>query len=198
MAHVCWQCGKELSRYHTGYLCYACQEKRLEKMITDDEDFVDAEGYAAMLGLDSAGQLKRIARNGKLAKRIPSIRKYLWRKEDIDAWFKQKQQEGDTFRRIALGIASNLRTCRYDSVICLSLSDKIGSKVYGQEHVLGTTDVGRVEPIDLVKVDRAVALNALEQLPKKDFPELIDITDWAHLTYDRISKDLIARLEAYF
>jgi len=49
-----------------------------------------------------------------------------------------------------------------------------------------------------VKLDRAVALNALEQLPKKDFPELVGITDWADLTYDRINKDLISRLEAYF
>jgi len=198
MVHVCWQCRKELSRYHTGYLCYACQEKRLEKMITDDEDFVDAEGYAAMLGLDSAEQLKRIARNGLLAPRVPGIRKWLWRKVDIEDWFKQKQRVGDVLRRAARGIASNLITCRYDSVICSSLSDKIGNKVYGQELVLGTTDVGRVEPIDMVKVDRAVALNALEQLPKKDFPELVGITDWTDLTYDRINKDLIARLEAYF
>ena len=167
-------------------------------MITDDEDLVNAEGYAPMLGLENPESVKRLARNGELAKRIPSIRKYLWRKEDIDAWFKQKQQEGDTFRRIALGIASNLRTCRYDSVICLSLSDKIRSKVYGQEPVLGATDAGRVEPIDLVKVDRAAALKALEQLPKKDFPELSGIADWGDLTYDRINEDLIVRLEAYF
>ena len=38
----------------------------------------------------------------------------------------------------------------------------------------------------------------LEQLPKEDFPELIDVTDWGDLTYDRINKDLIVRLEAYF
>jgi len=167
-------------------------------MITDGEDLIDAEGYAAMLGLDSAEQLKRKARDDKLAPRIPVIKKWLWHGKDIEAWFKQKQRAGDVLRRTAMGIASNLRTCRYDSVICLSLSDKIGSKVYGQELVLGTTDVGRVEPIDMVKVDRAVALNALEQLPKKDFPELIGITAWAHLTYDRINKDLIARREAYF
>ena len=55
-----------------------------------------------------------------------------------------------------------------------------------------------MEPIDLAKVDRALALNALEQLPKKEFPELVGITDWADLTYDRITEDLIVRLEAYF
>ncbi len=198
MAYVCWQCSEELSRSHTGYLCYACQEKRLEKMIIDDEDLINAEGYAAMLGLDSAEQLKRIARDHKLAPRIPAIKKWLWRGKDIEAWFKQKQRAGDVLRRTAMGIASNLRTCRYDSVICLSLSDKIGSKVYGQEHVLGTTVVGRVEPITLAKIDRSVALNALEQLPKKDFPELSDITDWADLIYDRINEDFIVRLEAYF
>ena len=198
MAQVCWQCGKELSRYHTGYLCRACQERRLEKMIDDDKDWVDAQGYAAILGLDSAEQLRRIARDGKLAPRIPAIKQWRWRRKDIEDWFKQKQRAGDVFRMAARGIASNMTTCRYDSVICLSLSDKIGNTVYGQELVLGTTDTGRVEPIDLVKVDRTTALKMLEQLPKKDFPELIGITDWADLTYDSINKDLTARLEAYF
>ena len=198
MALLCWQCGEELSRHHTGYICYACQEKRLEKMIADGEDLVDAEGYAAMLGLDSAEQLKRLARKGVLAPRIPEIRQWGWRRKEIEAWFKQKQRVGDVFRRTAMGIASNLKRCSNDSVICLGPSDKIGNKVYGQELVLGTTDVGRVEPIDLVKVDRSVALNALEQLPKKEFPELIGITDWADLTYDRINEDFIVRLEAYF
>ncbi len=97
-----------------------------------------------------------------------------------------------------MGIASNLKRCSNDSVICLGPSDKIGSKVYGQEHVLGTTDTGRVEPITLVKVDRSVALNALEQLPKKDFPERTGITNWADLTYNKINEDFIVRLEAYF
>ena len=198
MARVCLRCKKRLSQYNPGNLCFSCQEKQLEQKITGADDLIDAEGYAAILGLDSAEQLKRIARDDKLAPRIPAIKKWLWRGKDIEAWFKQKQRAGDVLRRTAMAIASNLRTCRYDSVICLSLSDKIGSKVYGQEHIMGTTYAGRVEPITLVKVDRAVALNALEQLPKKDFPEFIDITDWADLTYDRINEDFIVRLEAYF
>jgi len=198
MANVCWQCGEELSRYHTGYLCDACQEKQLEKMMIDDEDLVDAEGYAAMLGLDSAEQLKRVARKDVLAPNIPAIKQWRWRRKDIEAWFKQQQRSGDVFRKTAMGIASNLITCRNDSAICLSPLDKIGSKVYGREHVLGTTDTGRVEPITLVKVDKSAALIMLERLPKEDFPELIGITDWADMTYDSINKDLIARLEAYF
>jgi len=209
MERKCIDCGAVLAQDNTGERCSPCQKKRLDERTTYDDELVDAEGFGAILGL-SATQVKRLAPD-KLPPRIPGIRKYLWRRKDIDAWFKQKQQEetqartqtreqagNRVFRRIARGIASNMTTCRYDSVICLSLSDKIGNKVYGQELVLGTTDAGRVEPIDLVKVDRAVALNALEQLPKKDFPELIGITDWTDLTYDRINKDLIARLEAYF
>jgi hypothetical protein len=90
----------------------------------------------------------------------------------IEAWFKQKRREGDVLRRTAMGIASNLRRCSNDSVI-YTLSDTIGSKVYGQEYVLGTTDAGRVEPITLVKVDRDIALRMLEQLPKKDCTETL-------------------------
>ncbi len=198
MARVCLHCGKELSQSYPYNFCYTCQEKQLEKMIADGEDLVDAEGYAAMLGLDSVEQLKRKARDGLLAPRIPGIKRWLWRRKDIEIWFKQKQREGDAFRRIALGITDNLRTCRYDTIICLSLSDKIGSKVYGAKSVLGTTGTGQVKPIKLVKVDRPAALNMLQQLPRKDFPELGSITDWSELTYDRINKDLIVRLEAYF
>ena len=142
MARLCWKCREKISRHHTGYLCYACQEKRIEKMIADGEDLVDAVGYAEILGVDSAEQLRRLARKGVLAPHVPEVRQWCWRKKDIEAWFKQKQRAGDVLRRTAMGIASNLRTCRYDSVICLSLSDKIGSKVYGQEHIMGTTDAG--------------------------------------------------------
>ncbi|NIN01598.1 MAG: hypothetical protein GTO24_26930, partial [candidate division Zixibacteria bacterium] len=52
--------------------------------------------------------------------------------------------------------------------------------------------------ITLVKVERDMALRMLEQLPNKEFPELIGITDWANLTYDKLNEDLIVRLEAYF
>ena len=198
MARVCLQCGKELSQYYTANFCYACQENNLKNKMADGEDLVDAEGYAALLGLYSVEQLKRLARKDVLAPRIPEIRQWLWRRKDIEDWFKRKQREGDVFRKAAMGIASNLITCRNDSVICLSLSDMIGSKVFGHEPVLGTTLAGRVEPITLVKVDRDVALRMLEQLPKKDFPELTGISDWANLTYDRINEDFIVRLEAYF
>ena len=198
MPRICAKCPTVLNRYHTGYLCYACQKKRLDKMTTDDEDLVDAEGYADMLGLDSAEQLKRLARDGKLARRVPVIREWKWRKEDIDTWFKQEQRKGDAFRRLAQGIASNLRRCRNDPVINLGPSDRIGNKVYGLGPVLGTSATGRGELVALVKVNRSVALNMLEQLPKKDFPELKDITDWGDLTYGRISEDLMVRLEAYF
>lgn len=197
MTRVCLQCGKGLNQYHTGELCYACQEKQLDKMIVDREELVDAEGYAVMLGLDSAEQLKRLARDGMLAPSIPVIRKWLWRKVDIEDWFKQKQRAGDVFRKTAMEIASNLRRCSNDSII-YALSDTIGRNVYGQEYVLATVDAGRVEPIKLVEVDKSVALQVLEELPEKDFPELTGITDWEDLPYDRINEDLIVRLEAYF
>ena len=155
--------------------------------------------------------MKRSARKGLLAPRVPGVKKWQWRKDDIDAWFKQKQQEetqtrtqtreqagNRVFRRIALGIASNLKICRKDPIICISLSDKIGDKVYGLEFILGSTATGQIEPVKLVKVPKSTALNMLQRLPKKDFPELKDITDWADLTYDRISEDLIVRLKAYF
>ncbi len=197
MAHVCRQCGEELSRHHTGYLCVACQQKWIDKHLTDDKDIIDARGYADMLGLESEEQLKRLARDGKLAPRIPAIKQWLWRRKDIEVWFKQKQRAGDVFRKVAMAIASNLRRCSNDSVI-YAPSDTIGSKVYGQEYVVATVEMERTEIIKLVEVDRAVALKILEDLPEKDFPELVGIVDWEDLPYDRINEDLIVRLEAYF
>jgi len=151
-----------------------------------------------MLGLENAASVKRLAQKGKLPPRIPAIKKYSWLKNVVEEWIKQEGIGNKDLRMAARGIASNMRTCRNDSVIYLSLSDKIGSKVYGQEYVLGTTDTGRVEPITLVKVDRALALKVLERLPKEDFPELTGITDWADLIYAKINEDLIVRLEAHF
>ena len=198
MARVCSRCKKPLAQYNPGNLCFSCQEKQLEEKTTSGEDLIDAEGYADILGLDSAEQLTRIARKGVLAPRIPAIKPWRWRRKDIEAWFKQEQRKGDAFRRLAQGIASNLRRCHNDPVINLGPSDKIGNKVYGLDSVLGTSATGRGELIALVKVPKSTALQILQQLPRKVFPELTGITDWADLTYGRISEDLMVRLEAYF
>ena len=211
MERRCPRCNAVLARDNTGKYCSPCQKKRLDQKTTYDEELIDAQELAFILGLTSAESVKRLARDGNLPPRVPWVRKWQWYKKDIDVWIEQKQKEevqarekarkqrgNRVFRRIALGIASNLRTCGYDLVICLSLLDKIGSKVYGQEHVLGTTYAGRVEPIKLVKMDKSAALKVLKKLPKKTFPELIGITDWADLTYDRINEDFLVRLEAYF
>ena len=160
---------------------------------------IDAEEYAYILGLYNAESVKRLARKGKLAAKIPGIKRCLWRKVDVDAWIKQEGQTGNKdFRMAARGIARNMRTCRNDPMMCIGLPDKIGEQVYGQEQLLGTTYMGSVEPVTAVKVDRNIALRVLKQLPKEDFPELIGITDWADLIYDRITEDLIVRLEAHF
>lgn len=197
MANLCPKCKNELAPYHTGYYCNECQEKQLQKMIEDREDLVDAEGYAKILGLDNAEQVRRLARDGVLAPRVPHVRRCLWRKKDIEEWFKQEQRKGDVFRRIAQGIASNLRRCSNDNII-RAISDTPGKKAYGQEYVLGTAEAGRVEPIQLVKVPIATAKRMLQQLPKKDFPELKGITDWGKLPYDRIHEAFLVRLETYF
>ncbi len=193
-----------LNQYNPGKLCRPCQEKQLEQeitsfeqKITSGEDLIDAVGYADILGLKNEDSLKRLARKGKLATRIPVIRKWLWHKEAIDTWIKQEGISNKDFRKTARGIASNLRRCSNDSAI-YCFSHTIEDRVYGEETIMGATDMGRIEPIELVKVDRFVALKVLKQLPGEDFPELSGITDWGDLAYDRISEDLIVRLEAYF
>jgi len=197
MRRICAQCGAVLNQYNPGKLCFPCQKKQLEQRTTYDEDIIDAEDFAFMLGLTNAESVKRLARKDKLPPRIPAIKKYRWLKNVVEDWIKQQGIGNKDFRMAARGIASNLRRCSNDSVI-YCLSDTIEDRVYGVEPILGTTASGRVEPIELVKIDKSVALNLLKQLPKEEFPELIGITDWADLNYDIISEDLIVRLEAYF
>ncbi len=197
MARVCLKCGKELSKHYPANYCEDCQQKQLEKMIADGEDLVDAESYAAMLGLYSAEQLKRLARKDVLASRIPYVRQWLWRRKVIEDWFKQKQREGDVFRKTAMGIASNLRVCN-NNVILRAMSYTVGNEVYGQEYALATKDAARIDELELVEVDRSTALKILEDLPKKDFPELEGLADWKDTSFDKIHENLLVRLESYF
>ena len=110
MGRVCSQCGAAINQYHLGNLCFPCQEKQLETMIIGDEDLIDAEEYASRLGLNSAEQLKRLARKGVLAPNIPAIGQWRWYGKDFKDWLKQKQRAGDVFRKTAMGIASNMMT----------------------------------------------------------------------------------------
>ena len=201
MRRVCAQCGAVLNQYNPGKLCFPCQEKHLGQNISDDEDNIDAEEFARILGLKNAESVRRKGRKGELPPRIPGRRKWLWYRSVVEDWIKEEGIGNKQFRMGAHGIASNLITCREDSIIYLNLSDKIGSKVFGQEYVLGTTDAGRVEPITLtklVKIDKTVALKMLGRLSKEIFPELTGISNWADLTYDKITKDLTERLKNYF
>lgn len=219
MERKCVNCGTVLARDNTGELCSPCQKKKPDQRIIYDDEIIDAEGYAAILGLESAEQLKRLARQGKLAPRIPGIKEWKWYKKDIDAWIKQKQKEeietqnkakklaeraeSKDFRKTALAIATNLRNCSND-VVLRAMSDTVGKKVYGREYALATDDAGRmndparIDEIELAEVNRSIALKILKDLPKKDFPELEGLTDWKDLPYDRINTNLLVRLETYF
>ena len=53
---------------------------------------------------------------------------------------------------------------------------------------------GPERSVKMYEVNKSVALNLLYHL-KDEFPELIDIDDWADLTGDEISYDFIARLK---
>ncbi len=197
MKRVCSQCGNRLSQGNLATFCFACIKKRREQDPASNDQLIDAQGAAYKLGL-SAESVKRLARKGKLPPRVPEVRKWLWDEHRFDTWMEGEGQTGDVFRLAVRGIASNLRKCRDDLAIRLSYSDEIGSQVYGQEDILGTGDAGRVGLIKLVPVDKSIALNALGRLPRRDFPELIGITDWANLTYGKATDSFLARLEAYF
>ena len=197
MGRLCLRCGAVLNQYNLGKLCFPCQKKQLEQRTTYDDEVIDAEDFAYMLGLTNAESVKRLARKGKLPPRLPETKKYSWRKKVVEDWFKQKQREGDVFRKTAMGIASNLRVCSNDVVLC-AMSYTVGNKVYGREYALTTKDAARIDELELVEVDRSIALKILEDLPKKDFPELEGLADWKDTPFDKINENLLVRLRAYF
>jgi len=45
-----------------------------------------------ILGLDSQEHVRRLARNGKFPRRIPSVRRWLWLKEVVDSWIRSDHQ----------------------------------------------------------------------------------------------------------
>jgi len=84
MKRMCAQCGAVLNQYNPGKLCFPCQKKQSEKLVPSDVDWIDAEGYARILGLASTESIKRLARKGKLAPKIPAIREWRWFKKAVD------------------------------------------------------------------------------------------------------------------
>lgn len=206
MERKCINCGTVLARDNTGKLCSPCQKKQLEQKTTYDEEIIDAEGYAAILGLDSAEQLKRLARKGKLAPRIPGITEWKWRKKEIDAWMKQKQEEetqareragNREFRRITQILVSNLRRLGNDNYL-RGLFPTVGERVYGTEAYLGTNQLMQIDRIQLVRIPRKPAIKILQMLHAKEFPELKGISDWSQLPLDRIHENFLVKLESYF
>ena len=206
MERRCRQCSRALGQRNPGDLCYPCQERQVDSLSTIGDGIIDVNGYAELLGLNETESVRRLARKGKLAPRIPGRDRWLWYLRDIVEWNKRKQEEESQaqldvgnrpIRRTARLIASNLRRCSTDNTInCLT--DVIGDNVYGGETILGARQDGQIEPIELAAVPKKAALNLLQNLPKREFPELDGIADWNQLPFARISEAFLIRLESYF
>jgi len=93
MKDKCPKCGGVLNQYNPGPLCAPCQEKLAEERKTITEGLhYDVEDMRLILGLDSQEHVRRLARDGKLPRRIPGVRRWLWLKEVIDAWIRSDHQ----------------------------------------------------------------------------------------------------------
>jgi len=205
----CQQCGTVLRQGNTSDLCSLCDKKqreREEQANNVGEVIIDAQQYAERRGLKSAESIKRLARKNKLAPRIPDIRKYQWRLTVVEAYEKDRQfQEALTHeltnarksRRLARLVASNLRRLKNDNYIKHNY-EVFHDIVFGTQEYLGTTDDFRIDIIKLPKISKAAANGLFTLIPAKDFPELEGIDDWAKLPLDRVTEDLLVRLESYF
>jgi len=92
---------------------------------------------------------------------------------------------------VLLALASNLES--YRDQIDIDSGSRVGDIVYGGwlNLIDGMPDALSVE---MQNIDKPLALNLLLHLGQ-EFPELVNINDWAQLTDDKISHDFIARLK---
>jgi hypothetical protein len=86
----------------------------------------------------------------------------------------------------ALMLAENLSRYRNESATFLGFPNKVGNAIYGEPSA--AAQLARLQ-----EVDKPTALNLLSHL-REEFSEVDDITDWANLTDDKITENLIKRL----
>ncbi len=103
MANFCSNCARPLSEYNPGHICIVCQKEIISgKDAENTEVCYDALDFADILGLKSAEQVRRLAREGKLPPRVPAIWKYLWLKEVVHSWMRSGYLEIDEKSRVIL------------------------------------------------------------------------------------------------
>lgn len=208
MVRYCRKCDAVIPHDHPGNMCFPCLEKHEWFVDLDDLVVIDTHQYARLLGLDSVDQLKRLARQGVLAARVPAINAWKWYLKDVLDWIKQEQSEETKARQRALYresrrylqlVSSNLRKLRNDKYV-QSLYSRLASLdvVFGEVGYPGITNDLRNEIIQLPKIPKEAANGLLGLLHAKDFPELEGIDDWNQLPLDRVTEDFLVRLETYF
>jgi len=208
MVRYCRDCGNVIPRNHLGNICFPCLEKHEWFVDLDDLVIIDAEQYARLLGLDSVDQLKRLARQGVLAVRVPIVKEWKWYLKDVLDWIKQEQSEETKARQRARNrksrrytqlIASNLRRLSNDKFVQPFFDHPVfDDVVFGERPYNGTTADFRIDEIQLPKIPKKAANEILFHLPHKGFPELEGVDDWNKLPLDRITEDFLVRLETYF
>lgn len=201
MPRKCQVCGAQLSSYNPGVLCFPCQEERKKELQAklSDTPYYTLEDLCFLLGLRNPESVKRLARKGKIPGRVPTIRRHLYLKEQVDKWIQisgrppneRRERHFQELSIALLALASNLES--YREQIDIDSGSRVGGVVYGGwlNLIDGIPDALSVKMREL---NKPLALNLLLHL-KHEFPELADINDWAQLLGDKISHDFIARLE---
>jgi len=198
MSRKCQVCGAQLSSYNPGVLCFPCQEKRKKELQgkLSDTPYYTLEDLCFLLGLRNPESVKRLARKGKIPGRVPTIRRHLYLKEQVDKWIQNSGRPPNERRErhfqelsvTALMLASNFES--YLDNFGTGSDSTVGDVVYGG----WLDDIHDALSVEMREVDRPLSLNLLDHL-KEEFPELANISDWTQLTGDKISYDFIARLK---
>lgn len=94
----CIQCGCILRTGNKSNLCSSCTERKTKGLPYstrqfDDERYYDLWQMMELLGLSSYEQARRKAQHGEIPGRVPSIRRYLFAKENVDNWLQQGADE---------------------------------------------------------------------------------------------------------
>lgn len=104
----------------------------------------------------------------------------------------QDPQHSGELSITALKIASNLGRYHRSLTTDHRSSCAVGDLIYGG-FMYEMLSPNSGQSVELPQVDKILAMYLLSHL-KEEFPELVDITDWADLASDKITEDFIQRL----
>jgi len=110
MQRTCKICGAALNAYNTTSLCGACQKKTVEAVSSEENLYYTTKDMMRLLGLVSEEQVRPMSRDVKIPGRIPSIRRHLFLKDEVNKWL--RTGNSSAIQLVDIGLKEASRQCK--------------------------------------------------------------------------------------